>query len=143
MAKTKKGLTISSPREKEIERSYISTQKGRLVFIVMFLNTVILLVGLLLSIYAIFAGYSNIDINNNISKLANKFLIFGGLIILFCLYHYINFSNTLDSKVSANHKEEKIEVKPAVKIYTKKTTSTKKTTTSKSKKSKSTAKTKK
>ncbi|MDD6272263.1 MAG: hypothetical protein PUA90_01940 [bacterium] len=126
MAKKAKKITLSSERQKEIESSYVSTAEGRFIFVMMFINTIVLLIGLLFSLYIVVASYQNMNLNENISQLADKFLVFGSLITLICLFYYIRYSNS--------YKPEKKSTEPKAKVTKKKTTkssSTKKPTNKK------------
>ena len=119
MAKNSKKITLSSERQKEIEKSYVSTTQGRFIFIMMFVNTVIMLIGLLFALYVLVSGYQSIEVNENVSKLADKFLVFGGLITLICLFYYIRYSNSYKPEKKSNT-EPKSTKKKSTKKATKK-----------------------
>lgn len=128
MAKNSKKITLSSERQKEIEKSYVNTTQGRFIFIMMFVNTVIMLIGLLFALYVLVSGYQSIEVNENVSKLADKFLIFGGLITLICLFYYIKYSNSYKPEKKSNTEPKSTKKKSATESKGIKKKSTKKAT---------------
>ena len=127
MAKKAKKITLSSERQKEIESSYVSTKEGRFIFVMMFINTVILLIGLLFSLYIVVASYQNMNIDDNVSQLADKFLVFGSLITLICLFYYIRFSNSYKPEKKLDESKAKVTKKKTTKSSSTKKTTNKKT----------------
>lgn len=128
MAKNSKKITLSSERQKEIEKSYVSTTQGRFIFIMMFINTVIMLIGLLFALYVLVSGYQSIEVNENVSKLADKFLVFGGLITLICLFYYIRYSNSYKPEKKSNTEPKSTKKKSTTESKGIKKKSTKKAT---------------
>ena len=128
MAKNSKKITLSSERQKEIEKSYVSTTQGRFIFIMMFVNTVIMLIGLLFALYVLVSGYQSIEVNENVNKLADKFLVFGGLITLFCLFYYIRYSNSYKPEKKSNTEPKSTKKKSTTESKGIKKKSTKKAT---------------
>lgn len=125
MAKNSKKITVSSKREQEIEKSFLSTPKGKFIFVLMFINTIILLIGLLLSLHILVLGHKEIAFDYNLYVLGDKLLFFGACLILICLFYYISFSSDYEKNAG--------KVKPETKAVPKKTTSTKTTSTKTSK----------
>lgn len=106
MAKRKKIFTLSSEKEKEIEKNYVNTKQGKFIYLMMLINTIVLLIALLLSLYQLVCEFSGMGVDINITKISNKFMIFSSIIVLVCLYYYISYSNRLLGRRKERSKAE-------------------------------------
>ena len=125
-----KKFELSSEKEQEIEKSYVKTNYGKLNYVLMYVNCVILIIGLIFELGFLVSRIRNIELDESIAILGSKFLVFGSIVNLFCLYFYIKFSKNFDKNNTRKASSKKQAAKkPAVKKSTPKKTSTKSTTT--------------
>lgn len=122
----KKRITISSKREQEIERAYVQTPAGKVMFTLTLVACVALLVGLLIETYKVSAwGTEFINPDSLIYAYSNYLFMWGSFAALICMVFYIKFAVDYKTK-NGTVKTTKTIKKPATKKVVKKTEPAKK-----------------
>lgn len=107
----KKIVALSSKKEQEIEKAYLDSKMGKLLYYVTIVGIIVLLAGLLVALYETLTLKANFYIQNSNAK---NLLLWGGVICTLSLLFYIKFSSDFNNKQT-----KKVATKPATKTVTK------------------------
>ena len=135
MAKDRR-LVLSSKEEQKIEKAYLETAQGKVVFALTFVAAFAMLVGLLIETYKVSAFNTEFINPDSFYYVYSKLLfMWGGIAALIGLFFYIRFAigyKNVKRKKTTKKVSEPVEKKPAAKKTTKKATTkaTEKTTKS-------------